>query len=239
MTPPETPKLRIAFLGDSITLGDGDVEARGWPSRFLAVAVVPPRRAQCYNLGVGGEGLHDLGRRWRGETHARLAGRTGCGVMIMIGVNDALRATRTHSAIALDIGAWQAALTSLVSQLQDHVPVCLIGPAPVHDALRRDDGARGTAVNDLLTRLEDAVQATARTRNTPFVAMGPLRLDEGFQSALKASDMLHPVGHGHEIIAQRLVQDRRVAAFLTDCAGVCVASDAWLDQPRQQASDDT
>lgn len=223
----EQTKLRIAFLGDSITLGDGDAEARGWPSRLLAHTIKPPLRAQCYNLGVGGDRLTDITGRWRHDLHTRLAGNSGCGVVIMIGVNDALCAARTNDPLPLDHSDWGAQLTEMVRSIAARLPVLLIGPAPVHEDLARGDGTCAKTVNNHVAQLDTEVRKAASTCGTFFVTMLPLARDRRFQTALAAVDGLHPNGDGYAAISDCLADDGAFEAFLSECKGADLAKDAF------------
>lgn len=216
-------KLRILFIGDSITVGDGDREARGWPSRLLAQTVTPPLKAQCYNLGIGGDRLCDVERRWRAEVQTRVAGRANCGAVIMIGVNDAIRAAATVE--PLDLNAWMARFADLIDALSSHVPLFVVTPAPVHETLSRDDGASGAVVGQTLQDLTDRMIDLARSRHLPCCDLSRLIDDPAFMNDLAAQDQLHPSGIGYSRIAQTIAGEASWAAFLQQCQNATEVTD--------------
>ena len=142
ITAPE--KLRLVFLGDSITVGDGDSKAKGWPARLCAMTSSHPTLTQCYNLGIGGDRIEGLAHRVQSELAVRLAGRTGRGAAIMIGVNDAIRAAATTEQIPLDFDALATNFRHTLREAKNYGPVLIIEPTPVSMTLVRDDG--GTVV---------------------------------------------------------------------------------------------
>lgn len=56
-------KLCIVFLDDGITVGDGDIEAKGWPSWLCTMTSPNLNLTQCYNLGVGSDRIENLAHR--------------------------------------------------------------------------------------------------------------------------------------------------------------------------------
>jgi lysophospholipase L1-like esterase len=47
--------LRVCFLGDSLTFGQGDESGRGWPGRVVLNARAAGVNLTGYNLGVRGD----------------------------------------------------------------------------------------------------------------------------------------------------------------------------------------
>lgn len=214
MNAAERIKLRILFLGDSITVGDGDQEACGWPSRLLAQTVVPPLKAQCYNLGIGGDRISDLQARWRAEVTSRVAGRPGCGAVLMIGVNDAIRAAKEGG--PFDFDAWTARFTGILDDLSKRVPVFVATPVPVHPTLRRE-GATGELVDQHLEGLCQRTLQAAQALDLAFCDLRLLKKDAAFMGDLAAADQLHPSSIGYARIAATIADEPSWTTFLDQC----------------------
>jgi acyl-CoA thioesterase-1 len=81
--------IRVCFLGDSFTLGQGDVEGLGWPGRVHAAERGRGADLTVYNLGIRGQTGAAIAERAAAETDLRLF---GCGdrrgVVLSFGAND-------------------------------------------------------------------------------------------------------------------------------------------------------
>ncbi len=213
-----TPKLRIAFLGDSITVGDGDALACGWPSRLLADTAPQPGRAHCYNLGVGGDRISDVQARCEAELAGRLTGKAGTGVALMTGVNDALKAAATSSFLYLEPDQISLRVRKIVQAAKLFGPVIVIEPTPVLPSLIREDGGRGDRVLELLQTINDLTQNACRAENVPLVKLtNDLINDEVFGASLCAGDGLHPTAEGYGRIASLIGQTQHWKEFLGRC----------------------
>lgn len=202
MTPLRAAKLRIAFLGDSITAGDGDAHACGWPARLMQATTPLPHKMQCYNLGVGGDRIADVARRSDAELATRLTGRDGTGTILMIGVNDALKAAAHRDQIPYDPTITDAHFSTILRAAQTHGPVLIVEPAPVLEDLKRDDGAHGSDIMDVLARIVARQHEVAKTNGVPVVHVTQtLKSDAVFTTALEDNDGLHPTAAGYARIA--------------------------------------
>lgn len=74
---------------------------------------------------------------------ARLANRIGRGIALMIGVNDAIRATVTTDSKPLDRAAITQNLSQILRQAKQYGPVLVNEPTPVSDAVVRSNGGTG------------------------------------------------------------------------------------------------
>lgn len=82
--------LRVCFLGDSLTLGQGDSTGLGWPGRVLAAALAQGRALTAYNLGIRGQTAGQIAARAKAETDERLAFGDRQAVVFSFGANDLL-----------------------------------------------------------------------------------------------------------------------------------------------------
>ena len=64
--------IRVAFLGDSFTLGTGDIEGLGWPGRVLVAERGRGIDLTVYNLGIRGETGRAIAERAAPEVAPRL-----------------------------------------------------------------------------------------------------------------------------------------------------------------------
>ena len=211
----QASKLRLAFLGDSITVGDGDTQARGWPSRLCQVSSPMPTKMQCYNLGVGGDLIKDLARRIAPELDSRLANKEGRGVVIMIGINDALRAAAKINRSPLELCSIKADLVHVILHAQGYGAVLVVEPAPVLPELELRDGICGDVVLQQLGQINKLLASVCENLSIPFLSLTNNLLSEpAFVGALRDGDGLHPHDVGYDCIASHINASMEWGEFL-------------------------
>lgn len=80
--------LRICFLGDSLTFGQGDESALGWPGRVVVAAQAAGLDLTGYNLGVRGDTGAQIAARAAAEVKGRFRSGDAKAVTIFFGAND-------------------------------------------------------------------------------------------------------------------------------------------------------
>lgn len=81
--------IRVCFLGDSFTLGQGDVEGLGWVGRVHAAELRRGLDLTIYNLGIRGQTGAEIAARAVAEVDARLMDRGDKrGLVFSFGAND-------------------------------------------------------------------------------------------------------------------------------------------------------
>jgi lysophospholipase L1-like esterase len=80
--------LRVCFLGDSLTFGQGDESGRGWPGRVVLNARAAGVNLTGYNLGVRGDTGAQIAMRAVAEVKARFRSGDRKAVTIFFGAND-------------------------------------------------------------------------------------------------------------------------------------------------------
>ncbi|MDT8870211.1 GDSL-type esterase/lipase family protein [Komagataeibacter rhaeticus] len=126
--------MRICFIGDSYVTGTGDETCQGWAGRLCAMERQEGRDVTLYNLGVRGQTGHDIARRWRTETQARIGGRHDGGIVLSFGVNDCTSRPDGRPRLAPE-----HSLAAACAMMQDaataHWPVLMVGPPPTGHAV--------------------------------------------------------------------------------------------------------
>lgn len=80
--------LRICFLGDSLTFGQGDESGLGWPGRVVLDAQTGGATLTGYNLGVRGDTGAQIATRAPAEVRGRFRSGDAKAVAIFFGAND-------------------------------------------------------------------------------------------------------------------------------------------------------
>ena len=80
--------LRVCFLGDSLTFGQGDDTGLSWPARVFAAARKEGHNLTAYNLGVRGDTAAQVAFRAKAETDGRFRSGDRKAVVFSFGAND-------------------------------------------------------------------------------------------------------------------------------------------------------
>jgi lysophospholipase L1-like esterase len=178
--------IRVCFLGDSFTLGQGDIEGLGWPGRVHAAERGRGADLTLYNLGVRGQTAAEIAERAFPETGVRLLGRgERRGVVLSCGAND------------LFLGRPPAETTGAVDGLLRWATgqgyhVFVVGMPPAAEA----------DVDALRAGLDKAVAAIASAHAAPFLDIRTAVGDwSAWHDEARRGDGVHPGAAGYAGVA--------------------------------------
>ena len=184
--------LRLCFVGDSLTLGVGDPEGRGWVGRLLRDAAEKGAELTGYNLGVRRDTSLDIAGRWKQEVLARLPQSHPGGVVFAFGTNDCLEEDGNRR---VSCAATLAASRNILAEAARLAPVLMIGPPPTADSTE----------NMRISALSTDLEALCSMLNIPFFSsFSALALESAWRDELRAGDGYHPSAQGYAILAHRL-----------------------------------
>jgi lysophospholipase L1-like esterase len=204
---------RIICLGDSITEGIGDAEARGWVGRLGEhVAKTYPGKWRVINLGVAGDTSGDIYHRLLNEATYRNPGM----LIIAAGLNDAVSrlwpdsmGPKTDFNYARDV--WTRTLLHLKGQPYRTV---FIGLTPVNPQFlpnvyqpydERDNGV--TVTNETVMTYNAMLGQLVSQHGFIFIDIFESLLSAGYVDTVK--DGLHPTSEGHDMML-RLILSRLI-----------------------------
>ncbi|GAA3697515.1 hypothetical protein GCM10022224_074250 [Nonomuraea antimicrobica] len=215
--PAETGVIRVAALGDSVTVGMGDpVRGRGWAG-LLAESLAPSGRVELGNYAVCGARVADVVR----DQLPRALELRPTVATVLVGVNDTLRGDFDQDVFAADY----AHLLARLSETSAVVLTCTL-PDPglmlrLPGALHRPLARRARAINDAVAG--------------PAARHGTVHLDLACQPALYERrmwgvDRLHPGERGHRHLARLFAAElaaRGLAVRLPDPEPAEPEPSAW------------
>ena len=179
--------MYICFFGDSLTLGTGDPEFRGWPARLAQAAAAEGKALDICNLGIRSNRSTDIIERWPTEAERRLPAGADCRLVFCFGGADTSapqgfpRVDQTTS-----VANARIIMTSLV------YPVLWVGPPPMAAA---DFDARIAALDHDFARLAEEL-------NVPYLSLhAALASDTAYRTELARGDGVHPGADGYARIA--------------------------------------
>lgn len=192
----------LVVLGDSFTAGEGDPSGLGWTGHVAAAARASlPAASTVYPLGVCGQTVADVARRWRTEVSARSRTREVDHVLLAVGTNDVVGLLATGgSASGTAADAATAAAGALLDELlATGAAIAAVGVPPLPEI---DADRVGAA-------LDARWAALARERDVRWFDLHePLGADPRWARALRtAPDGIHPDAEGYRAWADALLAD--------------------------------
>jgi len=184
----------ICFIGDSLTLGTGDPEHRGWPGRLAQMSSEAARAAgkeiNVYNLGIRGNRSNDILERWLTETARRLPEGQDCRLVFCFGGADASR-PQGYPRVMPDTSMANARL--LLQAAKEAWPTLWLGPTPMLCPER----------NQSASELNKGYSLLARTLDIPYLNIfTPLSASQDYMNDLTTGDGVHPGAAGYGLLAE-------------------------------------
>ena len=205
-----TPGSRLLFIGDSVTdcgrlrpVGRGSQHALGTGYVAEVSTMLEPfvkgRPIQITNMGVSGDTVVDLARRWERDVLAREPNW----LSVMIGINDVWRQfgrAALHAAITLD-EYWET-----YSRLLTHTRPALKGLVLMTPYYVQGDHSDPMRV--MMDEYGKVVKDLARRHNALLVDTQAAidRVLTRLDSKTIAPDRVHPTEMGHQILAYAFVR---------------------------------
>ncbi len=179
--------IRVCFLGDSFTLGQGDDTGLGWAGRVHAMARGRGADLSSYNLGIRGQTGAEIANRAEREVTERIADRgERQGIVLSFGANDIRLECPTEESVqaAADVIRW--------ADSQGYSVFLMGAPhaaEPELDALRAE--------------LNLALEQTAKGLDTPFLDIRTVLSDwTVWHAECAAGDGIHPNAKGYAQVAE-------------------------------------
>ncbi len=198
--------MRIAFVGDSLTVGVGDPHCLGWVGRLCAASPLAGLDLTVYNLGVRSETSQHIRNRLGRELPPRLLPRDEGRVVLSFGVNDAKVENGRRK---VELSQSVDNLFDIVTQVSKLSPVLMVGPPPVLDDAHR---ARIEELSDVFAR-------TCEDMAVPYLEMcrALCRETAYLDSLVACADGYHPEAGGYAAMAARVHGWEAWQAWMRGC----------------------
>lgn len=201
--------MRVCFLGDSVTVGTGDADCRGWPSYLSALETARGHDVSCYNLGIRAETSEDIARRWRAESAPRLPAHIDGRLVFMFGLNDCADFNGAGVRVAHDRSV--AGARQMLADAAAERRVLWIGMTPVRrtpPSIAPGPGVRYTFDRARTAALNDAYRAEAADLGIVYIDLhAALAEDPAWDTILEEGDGVHPTDAGHRRVAETVAGD--------------------------------
>jgi len=201
----EARPRQLTVIGDSGVYGWGDRDGGGWCERLRRDWMQLPGAPVIYPLGVRGDGLENVAKRWQREWACRgeLRRQTPDGVLLAVGLNDTARIGRADGRPQLSLDAYRFGCEQLLRAIREHSQLLVIGLTPV------DDVAMPFADclwydNHSVALYEAALEEACLEMDVPFLALhSAMQAEPGWLGWIEP-DGIHLNADGHHWLHQRL-----------------------------------
>lgn len=197
---------KLIVIGDSAVYGFGDREAGGWCERLRCHWMSDPGAPVVYTLGVRGDGLESVARRWQREWQCRgeLRRQVPDAVLLAIGLNDTARIGRPDGRPQLTADAYRFGLQQLLTEMRRNAKVMVMGLTPVDEAVMPFAEClwySNQAASVYEAQLEDACLEA----DVPFLPIHAAMLEEPNWLSWIEPDGIHLNSEGHSWIHKRVM----------------------------------
>tara|TARA_Y100001968_G_C19299930_1_gene688515 strand:- start:401 stop:1075 length:675 start_codon:yes stop_codon:yes gene_type:complete len=130
----QSPK-KLIVIGDSSVYGWGDKDGGGWCERLRRNFMNLPNAPIIYPLGIRGDGLENVAKRWQQEWKVRgeLRRQVPDGILLSIGLNDTAKVGQPNGRSQLSSEAYGFGLYQLLKEIKINTTLFLIGLTPVDE----------------------------------------------------------------------------------------------------------
>ncbi|MEB3233546.1 MAG: GDSL-type esterase/lipase family protein [Leptolyngbyaceae bacterium] len=201
---PSQTSLRVVALGDSLIYGYGDPVGGGWVEQLRRQWMHPHSPGHVlYNLGIRGDGVHQVSQRLDAEFHCRgeLRHRVPDVILLSVGINDSARLGRPTGKLFTPMPKFEQDLAYLLDHAQGLCPVLFVGMTPVDENRMPFMGCMYYNHADQWAYKETTQKACAQ-RGIPYLDIFDRWMNRGeawWRSRLCA-DGLHPNPEGYQAL---------------------------------------
>ncbi len=197
---------QLVIIGDSGVYGWGDREGGGWCERLRKNFMNSPNTPIIYSLGVRGDGIERVAKRWQQEWECRgeLRRKVPEGVLISIGLNDTAKIGRPDGRPQLSAEAFRFGLQQLLEEIKKNTTVMVIGLTAVDESPM--PFAKCLWYKNISIMIYEAqIEETCLELDIPFLPIHKAMLNEPEYLTWLEPDGIHLNELGHKWIFNRLI----------------------------------
>ena len=197
---------KLIIIGDSTVYGWGDREGGGWCERLRQYFMDSPNAPVIYPLGIRGDGLEKVAKRWKQEWQCRgeLRRKTPDALLISIGLNDTARIGRPSGRPQLTAEAYRYGLQQLLREIKSQTRVMVMGLTPVDESVMPFAECLWYT-NKAASVYEAQIEETCLDLDIPFLPMHKAMITEPNYLSWIEPDGIHLNSEGHIWIYQRVI----------------------------------
>ena len=201
-----TQPRQLLIIGDSNVYGWGDVEGGGWTERLRRNWMCIPQAPVIYSLGIRGDGLEKVAKRWRQEWQSRgeIRRKTPEGLLLTIGLNDTARIGRQDGRPQLSSEAFQYGLERLLTEMKKQTEVMVLGLTAVNEKAMPFSGCLWYS-NEACTNYENQIEKTCLELDIPFLPTHRKMITHQDYLNWIEPDGIHLNSQGHRWVLEKVM----------------------------------
>ena len=190
---------KLIIMGDSGVYGWGDLEGGGWCERLRQNWLTLENAPIIYSLGVRGDGLEKVAKRYKNEweTRGELRRKVPEGLLLSIGLNDTAKIGRKDGRPQLSEDAFKFGFKRLVNEIKKEVDVMVMGLTPVNEASMPFSECLWYS-NKSCSTYEKKIEETCLDSNIPFLSIHEKMISILSFKELLSFDGIHLNTAGHK-----------------------------------------
>ena len=198
---------KLIIIGDSGVYGWGDLEGGGWCERLRQKFLRLENAPIIYSLGVRGDGLEKVAKRYKNEWESRgeLRRKVPEGLLLSIGLNDTARIGRKDGRPQLSEDAFKFGLKRLVNEIKKDVDVMVLGLTAVNEASMPFAECLWYS-NKSCSIYEKKIKETCLESNIPFLSIHEKMIKLLSFNNILSSDGIHLNTEGHKWIYNQVCE---------------------------------
>ncbi len=198
---------KLIIIGDSGVYGWGDNENGGWCESLRKKWMKEKNSPVIYSLGVRGDGLENVAKRWKSEWSVRgeLRRQVPDGMLISIGINDTARIGRQDGRPQLSSEAFKFGLKQLLREMNIYTKIWVIGLTAVDENVMPFAGCLWYS-NYACSIYESKIEATCLDIGIPFLPIHKSMINTNDWNELLTYDGLHLNSKGHRWVYEKIIK---------------------------------
>ena len=197
---------QLIVIGDSSVYGWGDREEGGWCERLRRHFMNLPISPVIYPIGIRGDGLEKVSKRWKNEWSVRGEFRRQVpeAILLSVGLNDTARVGRIDGRSQLSSEGYRFGSQQLIQEIKCYTFVMVMGLTAVNEsAMPFADCLWYT--NKSISTYESKIEESCLELNVPFLPIHKAMINEPDFTNWIEPDGIHLNAEGHRWLFKRII----------------------------------
>ncbi len=199
------PPKKLIVIGDSSVYGWGDIQGGGWCERLRREWMRVEGAPIVYPLGIRGDGLEKVAKRWYQEWQCRgeLRRQLPCALLLTIGINDTAKIGRQDGRPQLSPEGFKFGLERLLKEIKKETTVMVMGLTAVNEKEMPFADCLWYS-NKACAIYERQIEESCLELDIPFLPIyESIKKEPGWEKFI-CSDGIHLNSLGHEWVFKRV-----------------------------------
>ncbi len=196
---------QLVIIGDSGVYGWGDRDGGGWSERLRKNWMILKEAPIIYSLGIRGDGLEKVAKRWKKEWGSRgeLRRKVPDALLLSIGLNDTARIGRPDGRPQLSAEAYRFGLRQLLKEIKSETFTMMMGLTPVNEEYMPFADCLWYS-NESIEIYEAQIEKACLDVGVPFLPLYQKMIREKDWQSWIEPDGIHLNSKGHEWIYKKI-----------------------------------